>query len=298
MKRICGGWSNVPANLKTKTMLSQIGLKPIREPIAEVWGGHQWVKLYDSSSAVAKRKPTEKQLAALEKARELARTKYEIENTCSECKEVCKPSELEESGGTKICNHCIKRLTWETRYESMIAAGADSFKGWYKEDFVILDTETTDLDGEIVEVGIINRTGRTLFQSLVKPVRPVPDDSPATRIHGITNADLACAPAWVDIWLDVLKIIEGKLILSFNAAFDKLMIKNSCRRTKIAYPEDLKWDCVMEAYRLTQGSERWIGLERASGMWLSHRAIEDCNATLHVIHSQWSDIGVLVDEFV
>lgn len=296
-ERIRGGWPNVPDNLKTKTMLSQEGLKPTGEPVAEVWGGRQWVHLYDMAATVAKRKPSEKQRAALDKARELARAKYNAEHTCSECKTICKPSELHpQSDDTKTCKHCIERMQWENHFESMVAEGQELFKKWYDQDFVILDVETTDLYGEIVQVGIIDRTGIPLFDSLVKPIQPVPDDSPATLIHGITNDQLAEAPTWAAIWGDVLAILEGKVILAFNAAFDEAMVRNSCQRNQIEYPGRLKWECVMEAYRLTEGSERWISLERASGWYTKHRAIDDCIATLRVIRSQWADLGLLSEE--
>ncbi len=65
---------------------------------------------------------------------------------------------------------------------------------------VILDTETTGLDGraEICQVAAISsRTERVLVDALVKPHRPIPVD--ATRVHGITDADVSEAPQFSQI---------------------------------------------------------------------------------------------------
>lgn len=293
MERIRGGWGNVPPHLKTKTMLSQEGLKPSADPVAEVWGGRQWIRLYDATNTLAKRKASEKQLVTLRKARELAREKYRAEHTCSVCREVYKSSDLrDQSDGTKTCIVCIERLSWEARYDSMVFEGRERFKTWYNRDFIILDTESTGVEGEIVEIGIVDRAGSTLFHSLVKPVEPVPDDSDATLIHGITNSQLAEAPKWSEIWNDVQAILAGKLVLAYNARFDESMVMNSCQRNGLIYPGQFTWDCVMEAYRLTQGSERWFSLQKASGCQTSHRALEDCLSALRVIHSQWVEMGI------
>lgn len=290
MERIRGGWKNVPDNLKTKTMLDQIGMKPSGDPVAEVWSGHQWCKLYDTVVAIPKNRISDKQQEALEKARAKAIT----DRTCSHCDEVVSKNEINiEVGGARICDWCKKHLVWEAEQKSMISAGHEQFRCWFEQDFVILDTETTDLEGEIVEISIIDRTGETLFHSLVKPVHPVPDDSIATEIHGITNAELEDAPTWADIRDNVQGILRGREILAFNAEFDLKMLNHSCDRSGMPRLDELKWNCVMEAYRLTQCSEKWISLASASGRVTAHRATEDCQATLTVIENQWKALGLI-----
>lgn len=291
LERIRGGWANVPANLKTKTALAKEGKKPVGEPVAEVWNSYQWVKLYDDSQTVAKKRATEKQLVALEKARKAA----EANRTCSECGEIYGAKEIvKQEDGSLICRNCIDWMLWERRKASMMAEGERMFKSWFYEDIVILDTETTDLEGEIVEIGIIDRNGNTMFHSLVKPVHSVADDSPATLIHGITNNQLVDAPVWADVWVHVLSLLKDKYILAFNAAFDETMIENSCKRNRIE-PVRFKWGCVMEAYRLSNGSEKRISLQDASGIYTAHRALEDCRSTLAVIRSKWNELGLSLE---
>lgn len=291
MERIRGGWPNVPDNLKTKTMLNREGLKPGAEPVAEVWGGNQWYKLYDVAAAVPKRKLSDKQREASVKSLEKARSVL----TCSECGEILKMEKLSKQlDGTRICDWCQELNTLQAKHERMITEGRERFRKWYEHNFVILDTETTDIDGEIVEIGIIDRSGTVLFHSLVKPIYPVADDSPATKIHGITNAELENAPTWADIRDAVQAVVRGKLVLTYNADFDLTMVNHSCSRNGVPRLHEVeKWDCVMEAYRMTQGSERWISLANASGQYTAHRAIDDCLATLAVIEEQWEHLELI-----
>ena len=65
-------------------------------------------------------------------------------------------------------------------------------------NFCVLDTETTGLkDAEICQIAIIDHTGEVLFNTLVKPVKPIPSD--AVRVHGITNEQVQNAPSWAEV---------------------------------------------------------------------------------------------------
>ena len=67
---------------------------------------------------------------------------------------------------------------------------------WLRDNCLILDAETTGLgeDAEIVEITIIDTTGKPLINTLVKPSTPIPAE--ATAIHGITNEMVRHAPTW------------------------------------------------------------------------------------------------------
>ncbi|WP_197697277.1 exonuclease domain-containing protein [Streptomyces sp. 3214.6] len=55
---------------------------------------------------------------------------------------------------------------------------------------VILDTETTDLPGQTVEIAVIDAaTGKKLMDTLVKPTEPISDG--ARWVHGITDEMVA-----------------------------------------------------------------------------------------------------------
>jgi DNA polymerase-3 subunit epsilon len=265
---IRGGWRNVPEGLHTKTQLSKMGLKPVGGPVARVWSYHNWVFLYDIKNAKEKKKPSAKQLAALERAR-------------------LKKIELEEI-----------RLEEERRYEEEAYKREQEahkeywfnvFNSWYKRDFVILDTETTSLDGEIVDIALIDREGKILFNSLVKPKTSVTRE--AFNVHGISDDMLATAPTWPEVFPKIAKILKDRLILIYNDIFDRSMIYNTCDLWGIEPPK-LETDCVMRSYSDYYNC-RWVSLGIASGDYVEHRALGDCFSTLKVIKEVWQELGII-----
>lgn len=258
---IRGGWRNVPEHLKTKTQLSRMGLKPTCEPVAEVWSSHQWCKLYDIKDTKEKKKLTEKQLAGIKKA-QITRQKNE-------------------------------QLRWEEENKQREAArrkyGHQTFGLWNEKDFVVLDTETTDLNGEIIEISIIDRNENVLFDSLVKPKNPISEE--AYNIHGISENMVLNAPTWPEIFPVVMGILKDKLILVYNDEFDCQMIYNSCYLWGIEQPE-LHTECVMRTYACYYELERWVSLQNASGDYVNHRSLSDCFSTLKVIKDVWVELGI------
>ena len=68
-----------------------------------------------------------------------------------------------------------------------------------KSDPIYLDTETTGLENtdEIIEIAIVNSEGRVVFESFIKPQKPIP--ASATAINHITNQMVANFPSWLEI---------------------------------------------------------------------------------------------------
>jgi hypothetical protein len=82
----------------------------------------------------------------------------------------------------------------------------------------VVDTETTDLDGIVVEIAVIDAaTGQILLDTLVNP-DGVPVEPGARAVHGISDEELAGAPRWADVVPDFLAAVDGRRILAFNAA--------------------------------------------------------------------------------
>ncbi len=91
---------------------------------------------------------------------------------------------------------------------------------------ILFDTETTGLDplhgDRVIEVAAIELhndlpTNRT-FHRLIDPERDIPGD--ASRIHGITNADVAGKPKFAEIAPDLLAFFGDDPLVAHNAAFD------------------------------------------------------------------------------
>lgn len=91
---------------------------------------------------------------------------------------------------------------------------------------VVLDTETTGLDpaqgDRVIEVAAVELendlpTGRA-FHRLIDPERDIPEE--ASRVHGITRADLAGKPRFAAIAADLLAFLAEDPIIAHNAPFD------------------------------------------------------------------------------
>lgn len=95
---------------------------------------------------------------------------------------------------------------------------------------VVLDTETTGLypstGHRIVEIGAVRfQPGQTgpwqiaaEFSQLLQPDRRM--EPGATRVNGITDADLVGAPRFTEIADQLLELLEGALLVAHNARFD------------------------------------------------------------------------------
>jgi len=115
------------------------------------------------------------------------------------------------------------------------------------EDFVVLDTETTGLgnEDEIIEISIINKTGESILNTLIKPSRSIPYE--ATVINGINNADVANAPIWQEIYPAYRNAVKGKLVIIYNKKFDNRIIMQSCKAYGLPTPR-IKSECAMLLY--------------------------------------------------
>lgn len=267
-------WDDVPDHLLSKTALGRIGLKPNGVPVAQVFQrlGTTWINLYDKNTAIPKRSVSDRQLAALKKARKAYEEKYR----CRWCGQYSQTPVI-----NGYCDYCRRMLE---AIEEMQREGQAQFEKWHTHrDWVILDTETTGLDtgAEIIEVAVIDASGKVLFDSFVRPKNPIPEE--VTEIHGITNQMVQDAPTWSVVWRELEPFLKERLILIYNAPFDIRLINQTCALWGMEEPQ-LHAECVMEAFRLLQGESAWISLASAKGEAIEHRALNDCRAVLHLIH--------------
>ncbi|HEV2107620.1 MAG TPA: 3'-5' exonuclease [Thermomicrobiales bacterium] len=112
---------------------------------------------------------------------------------------------------------------------------------------VYLDTETTGISdsAEIVEVAVVDGTGATVLHTLVKARHPIP--AAAMAIHGISDDDVAGAPTWEDVHGSLCDVLEGRVVVVYNAEFDARMISMCGERHALAAPT-AAWHCAMHAY--------------------------------------------------
>ena len=160
---------------------------------------------------------------------------------------------------------------------------------------LFLDTETTgDRFGvdDVIDIGNVNSAGQVLFDQLVKPSVAIPADSEA--VHGISNRDVAGAPTVDQVWPSLSSLVNGKVIVSYNADFDRRMLLDAGSRRGLRPLSPARWDCAMEAFAAFNGQSshhrpgfRWISLGKAArALGLDqpdHRAVGDALLCLELV---------------
>lgn len=140
----------------------------------------------------------------------------------------------------------------------------------------IVDVETTDFDGRICEVAIIDTAGRTLANTLVNPQVPV--TAAASAVHGITDVELVSAPTWEVLAPSVSWLLRDRPVIAYNAPFDQGVITREMDRVGHQWRPESPWWCLMRARSDVEGLP-WRALNGG------HRALGDCRAALEVLQT-------------
>ncbi|HDG4082628.1 TPA: 3'-5' exonuclease [Staphylococcus aureus] len=162
---------------------------------------------------------------------------------------------------------------------------------------LILDTETTGLgdNAEIVEIAIIDASGKALLNTLVRPSKPIPAE--ATAIHGINDEMVKDAPTWPEIGPQMCRLISGKAMAIYNADYDIRLLEQTDRIWNVtpkldSYPQTV---CIMQEYAEFYGQhserggykrQKLTAAAEQQGVKIEgtpHRALSDCLTTLGVI---------------
>lgn len=151
-------------------------------------------------------------------------------------------------------------------------------------DWVILDTETTgmDLTAEVIQVGVLSPAGQVLLDVLVRPQGKI--DPAAQATQGITDRTVASAPSFPQVYELLVEILRNRLVVIYNADFDRRMLFQCAGRHKVQY-EAMTTRCAMLQYA------RWYGEwnpYRGDYKWQrlpsgDHSSIGDCRAVLALI---------------
>jgi DNA polymerase-3 subunit epsilon len=94
------------------------------------------------------------------------------------------------------------------------------------ERFAVLDFETTGGfaggSGEVVETGAVHLDKGELgacFHSWSLPLRPIAEF--ASSVHGIRDADVACAPRFSEVLPRLLDFLGERIVVAHQAGFDR-----------------------------------------------------------------------------
>ena len=157
--------------------------------------------------------------------------------------------------------------------------------------WVCADCETTGLEvGEghrVCELAAVKGTvaGPVCeFSSLVNPERSL--DPSAARVSGLSDAELARAPAFRDIAAEAHAFLHDAVIVAHNAPFDVGFLESEFARVGLRLPQAPIIDTTVIAQSVLGLPMRNLaGVSQALGLVFqpTHRALDDARATREVL---------------
>lgn len=128
-----------------------------------------------------------------------------------------------------------------------------SFVNSLSPSYLVLDTETSGLKGEIIELTIISYSihrpqPTIIFNSKFKPSRPIEPGS--IKVHHITDEDCEDSPTYLDSRAKILYLLQNKTVVTYNALFDRRAFHHSDRAwgfSRFNWKTWCKWKCAMYA---------------------------------------------------
>ena len=106
-------------------------------------------------------------------------------------------------------------------------------------DLAIVDVETTGVSpssDRVIEAAVVRISGGRVveeFSSLIDPERRLPHR--IWSLTGITDEDLRGAPLFRQIKGDLLRLLDGSILVAHNARFDYGFLRREFEREKIGY---------------------------------------------------------------
>lgn len=156
-----------------------------------------------------------------------------------------------------------------------MAVRATDYDYWWKHRVALFDTETTGLPHEgarIVEVGVARFEGMKCvarWGSLINPGIPIPAE--VTEIHGITDADVADAPRFIEVLPYLLDVTRDAWPAAYNASFDRQMWEIEVNHMGIDAPPHPMFDAEL----------RWLDpltwVRKIDGTWAGNKLTEACS---------------------
>lgn len=169
-----------------------------------------------------------------------------------------------------------------------------------RDDWLVIDTETTGLDesDEIIGIVAVDPTGAQVFAAAVRPRAAIHPD--ATAVHGLTMGDLASAPSFPEIWPQLRAVLHGHTLVAYDAKFDRRMLEQTSWRYGLTPPQ-FRWRCAKNLYAQFWGepllphgyrSQRLAVACQRLGIPLDKlRAADRCRATLALLRVMAGDGG-------
>ena len=116
--------------------------------------------------------------------------------------------------------------------------------------FVAIDFETATARPESAcAIGLVRVEDGRVAARISRLIRPPRKAFTFTAVHGIAWRDVAEAPAFHDVWVELAPRLEGAAFLAaHNARFDERVLHACCRLAHLA-PPDIPFRCTLQLAR-------------------------------------------------
>lgn len=157
---------------------------------------------------------------------------------------------------------------------------------------LVFDTETTGINTEldrIIEIAILRGLNPEISCQTwrIRPDIPIPEA--ATKIHGISDADVKDSPAFKDLAPEILTAFKGvEYVVGYNVTFDLAILQAELRRndfseidmSSVKIIDPLQMWKRLERRNLESAVNRFVGKQHTG----AHAADADVTATVQVLH--------------
>jgi DNA polymerase III subunit epsilon len=155
-------------------------------------------------------------------------------------------------------------------------------------NFYIIDTETTGVgkSDEAIQIGIIDKHGKTVIDTLVKPTRPV--SAGASAVNGISNSMLADAPTFDELYVKLSSVLAASVLVAYNMEFDWRILQQTSAKYGLPLFNVKTKHCAMIQYAQYYGM--WsISKQQYSWQKLSNACTQQKIAVVDA-HSALGDV--------
>src|SRR5438876_2385814 len=154
--------------------------------------------------------------------------------------------------------------------------------------YVTFDFETTDNDAAtcgVVEIGaarVVNGEIVDRFHSLANPYRPI--SAKATAVHGYTDADVAAAPPFAEVFTQFHAFVGSDVLIAHNGMKFDVPVLRPLAAGRYGIESLTFYDTFPLVRSLTQDSPKQVDIAHRLGIDVgrAHHALDDAITLAHV----------------